>query len=229
MAYTNLFFDLDRTLWDFEANAIEAFQDIFVDYSLQRYFPGVESFVQTYEKYNEELWDQYRKGLIKKDFLRNYRFKLTLMDYGVDDDVLARKISDRYLEVAPQKSNLVPGTQEVISHLSGKYRLYILTNGFSEVQGVKMKSTGLDRHFKYMFTSDEAGYQKPNPKIFEYALKNLNAKKVESIMIGDDLEVDVLGAKHFGMDQVFFNPKKVNHREELTYEINSLKELLAIF
>lgn len=141
---------------------------------------------------------------------------------------LAKSIAQDYITISPTKKELFPYAHETLDYLQKKYNLYVITNGFNEVQFTKLKNSDLDKYFNKVFTSEDAGAQKPNPVIFEHALKETQSSKQDSIMIGDDLQVDVLGAKNVGLDQVFFNPFKQEHKEEITHEINSLKELQEI-
>lgn len=228
MKYKHIYFDLDRTLWDFERNALETFKEIYIEYELDKIFRGFNFFFDSYTKNNDRLWKQYREGNLKKSILRNKRFALTLKDFGVKDDILAEKIGDAYVSRSPSKTHLFPYVHEALSYLERKYNLYIITNGFNEVQFSKLKNCNLDQYFNKVFTSENAGANKPNRIIFEKALKDVNAKKTESIMIGDDFDVDVLGAKRFGMDQVWFNTNGFEATEAITYEIHSLKELIDI-
>ncbi|MFP4024159.1 MAG: YjjG family noncanonical pyrimidine nucleotidase [Thiohalospira sp.] len=227
--YKNIYFDLDRTLWDFDSNAKETFQDIYKKYELQKIFNTFDNFYNTYVKHNERLWKIYRDGKIRKSVLAFKRFALTLEEFGVKDEELAKKIGQDYIEISPTKRRLFPGTYETLDYLKDKYNLYIITNGFNEVQFTKLKNSKLDTYFKKVFTSENAGAQKPNAKIFEHALKTVNAKKKESVMIGDDIDSDIIGAKKFGLDQIYFNPERKVHAEDITHEIASLKELLEIF
>lgn len=227
--YIHLFFDLDRTLWDFETNARSAFQDIFKTHTLHYYFNDFDTFLKAYHKHNERLWTAYRQGKIKKKVLRTKRFYLTLKEFGVDSEDLAKKIGDEYIALSPNKTALFPDAIEVLEYLNTKYQLYIITNGFNEVQFLKMDKAGLSPYFRKVFTSENAGFQKPHPGIFAYCLNSVNAKKADSIMIGDDPEADILGAKNFGLDQVYFNPGKKHSEENPTYEIEHLKQLLEIF
>ncbi|MGC9374787.1 MAG: YjjG family noncanonical pyrimidine nucleotidase [Bacteroidales bacterium] len=226
--YKNIYFDLDRTLWDFDSNAKETFQDIYEKHELHKIFNSFDNFYNTYVKHNERLWKIYRDGKIKKSVLAFKRFALTLEEFGVKDESLAKIIGQDYIEISPTKKRLFPGTYETLGYLKNKYNLYIITNGFNEVQFTKLKNSKLDTFFKKIFTSENAGAQKPNAKIFEHALKSVNARKKESVMIGDDLDTDIIGAKKFGLDQVYFNPQRKKHSEDITHEITSLKELQNI-
>ncbi|MFN8208153.1 MAG: YjjG family noncanonical pyrimidine nucleotidase [Bacteroidales bacterium] len=225
--YRHLFFDLDRTLWDYDANSREAFRDL-----LPSYLPGKEvdpdHFFRLFNLHNEHLWGEYRRFNISKDFLRTERFKRVFEEYGIQDEKLASRMNDDYLRVAPQKKALVPDAKDVIAELSEKYELYIITNGFTEVQLIKLKESGLSPFFKKVFTSDMAGETKPSSAIFHFALTSVQARKTESLMIGDDLEVDVMGARNYGIDQVYYNPGGLVHHEAVSYEIRSLAELRNI-
>jgi putative hydrolase of the HAD superfamily len=222
--YRHLFFDLDRTLWDYDANSRDAFRDL-----LPTYLPGKDvdpdHFFQLFNIHNERLWGEYRKFNISKDFLRTERFRRVFEEYGILDEKLATSMNDDYLRVAPQKKALVPDAKDVISELSIKYQLYIITNGFTEVQLIKLSESGLSPYFKKVFTSDMTGETKPASAIFHFALSSVQARKNESLMIGDDLEVDVIGARNYGIDQVYYNPGGLVHHESVSYEIRRLAEL----
>ncbi len=226
--YEHIYFDLDRTIWDFDKNAIDTFKDIYTQYELDKIFNRFENFYNTYVKHNDKLWSDYREGKIEKSVLSYKRFWLTLNEFGIDDEELARRIAHDYITISPTKKELFPHAHETLDYLQKKYKLYVITNGFNEVQFTKLRNSNLDKYFEKVFTSEDAGAQKPNPVIFEHALAKVNADKDQSLMIGDDLQVDILGAKAFGLDQVYFNPFKKDHSEEITHEINSLKELQEI-
>ena len=227
--YKHIYIDLDRTLWDFEANAREAFREIFEMFDLSGTIPDFMEFIDTYVYYNEKLWEKYGKGRIKKELLRTERFRLTLNKFKIKDFDLVNKMSDAYMEITPQKSILVKGAVETLNYLHSKYNLYILTNGFPEVQYTKIKNCGIENFFLKIITSEEAGWHKPDKRIFQYALKCVNAGKDESIMIGDNLEIDIKGARNFGMDQVFYNVDNISHKVKVTFEIKEFIELMKIF
>ena len=227
-AYKHIFFDLDRTLWDFDSNSRAALIDVFENHNLNRYFESPEPFILAYNKHNELLWDHYRKGHIRKEHLRSLRFELTLRDVEIVNNELAIAIGEDYLQLSAGKTILFPYTHEILIYLQKKYPLYILTNGFRETQFSKMKICDLSKYFHTVFTSETIGFNKPHPKIFHWAMSSVNGKKEECLMIGDDIEVDILGARNCGMDQVFFNPNKLITRAKPTYEIESLIELKKI-
>jgi putative hydrolase of the HAD superfamily len=227
--YKHIYFDLDRTIWDFDANSKDTFSGIYEKYELGRFYKDFEHYFRVYTKNNDYLWDLYREGKIVKNVLSKLRFEQTLEEVGVKDDELAANIGKDYIGLSPTKKQLFPGSHEILSYLKEKYNLHIITNGFKEVQYIKLSNCGLDKYFDKVFISEEIGYKKPHPEIFRYAITSVNAKKTESIMIGDDYNVDVIGAKDFGIDQVFFNPhKEVQNTKNITHEISSLLELKEI-
>jgi putative hydrolase of the HAD superfamily len=224
-SYKNLYFDLDRTLWDFQSNSEQTLSDL-----IKRHVPEINSrfneFLTVYHEVNEKLWLQYRNGELAKEILRTKRFSDTLKIMGIDSISVAAQMGEDYIKESPYKTGLFPFAIETLEYLKDKgYRMFLLTNGFLEVQVVKIRESKLEPFFEKMITSEEAGYQKPHRKVFEYALKTVNSKKVESIMIGDDLDNDIFGAQRFGMDAVFFNPDRIRHQSKPTFEINGLNEL----
>lgn len=226
--YKHIFFDLDRTLWDFESNSIITLKEIFENKKIGDYHVDFDEFVKYYKKYNEHLWDLYKKGEIKKPYLREERFRGTLKHFGIESEELAEQVSQDYVYLSPRKTQLFPHSIDVISELSKNYQLHIITNGFSEVQFIKMDKSGLTPYFDQVITSEMVGVQKPNPEVFEYALKKAKASVNESVMIGDDQDSDIKGAQGVGMDTIFVN----YYNEEIiispTHHIHSLQELLNI-
>jgi len=227
--YKHIFFDLDRTLWDFEANSLSTLHEIFKNKHLQE--KGIKSFdlfLTFYKTYNHQLWDKYKLGQIEKAFLSLERFRGTLKHFNIDDEKLALDISQDYIRISPTKTKLFPNTKEVLENLSAKYKLHIITNGFNEVQFDKLKNCGLDRFFNQVITSEMVGVQKPAMQVFEYALTRAGAKITDSVMIGDDQEVDIKGAANFGMDQIYINHHKEELRCQPNWHIHSLLDLLSI-
>lgn len=228
-AYKHIFFDLDKTLWDFEKNAAEAFTEIFEKFNLKsKGVKNLEEFVNSYLKHNDELWALYRIGKIEKEYLRWRRFEVTLNDFGIDDPALALQIGNEYVTISPRKTNLFPNTITCLEYLKNRYPLHIITNGFEEVQFTKLNNSNLSQYFRHIITSEAAGSKKPDPGIFHFALKTVGAKPAECLMIGDDIETDIQGAANIGMDAVFFNPEKLPHNGGVTHEIFDLLELTQI-
>jgi putative hydrolase of the HAD superfamily len=227
--YKNLFIDLDKTLWDFDSNSLITLHELFDTYQLkEKGIKNFDCFLTYYKAYNHTLWQKYRKGEIEKEFLSVERFNGTLKNFGINDLEMAKKMASGYIRISPTKTKLYPNAIEVIEKLSKKYKLHILTNGFSEVQFVKVENSGLAPYFDTIITSEMAGFQKPKPEIFHFTLKKTGAKKENTLMIGDDLEADILGAKNVGIDQIFVNFEKRPHSEKPLHEVNSLLEILEI-
>lgn len=226
--YKHLFFDLDYTLWDFEANSEETLKELFVTYKLDRYFNGFDDFHDRYENHNLYLWSQYRKGKVDKKTLNTQRFYLPFSEAGFDDINVAKEFAGQYLSISPTKTRLFPGTLDVLDQLKPHYKMYIITNGFKEVQGKKLQNSGLSPYFNNVFISELIGVQKPHPYFFDYFVKSCNAHKNECLVIGDSLEADIEGAINAGIDQVLFNSKGLEHDKNITHEIAKLPELLQI-
>ncbi len=201
----HIFFDLDHTLWDFETNSKDAITDLYEEFKLTDIGLTLEKFLPVYFRCNEYCWDMYRKNQMKKDLLRHQRFYLTLKDFGIVDRQLSKKLGKRYVDISPTKTALMPGVAELLDYLSGKYPLHIITNGFQEVQSLKMRNSKIEQYFSKVITSEKVGKRKPEPKIFAYALKIANADAHSSVMIGDDLETDVKGAANAGLHAVWYN------------------------
>ena len=230
MIIKDIFFDLDRTLWDFEKNSQKTLLSLIDQFNLSSL--GVNNsfeFINKYKVHNERLWNLYRINKIKKSDLRTDRFLLTLKEYSIFDDKLAEDLGDMYVKESPLKKELFPFTLDVLAYLHKKYKLHIITNGFDEVQHVKLKYSNLDSFFNCVITSEKVGFKKPNRKIFEYALNCANANPEESVMIGDDLEADILGAQQAGMHVIFFNPQKKKYDIESFSEISCLSQLFDQF
>ena len=227
--YKHIFFDLDRTLWDFDASSKEAFSKIYEKFELKnRGVNSVEIFKHHYTQHNEFLWSMYREGKLEKEVLRGLRFQKTLEEFGIKDKDLADKIGDYYVDISPLLIHLFPNAIEILEYLHPKYELHIITNGFSEVQFTKLKSSGMGQYFREIITSEEAGVKKPDPLIFNYAFNRTKARVGESLMIGDDVEVDIAGARQVGMDQVLFDPAGKTSPDGATHYIKNLMELRDI-
>ena len=227
--YRHLFFDLDRTLWDFDAAAEVAFERIYEQYHLRELgIPSAHEFHMVYHPLNEKLWELYRADQITKDELNRTRFLKPLEHYGIHDIALADHLSEDYVYWSPRIVRLVPGTMELLEYLKPKYHLHLITNGFEEVQHTKLSGSGLEPFFETLTVSEEVGVKKPNPEIFRYALKKAGATPEESLMIGDELAVDIDGARAAGIDQVFFNATGQPAQGQCTFEVSSLSEIKGI-
>lgn len=235
MGYRHLFFDLDHTLWDFEANSRQTLQELYEELQLKdRGVKDFDLFHKQYLQHNDKLWDRYRNGYIKVDELRWKRMWLALLDFRIADEALSREMGARFLDLLPTRKRLFPHTLEILGYLQEKgYQLHLITNGFEKTQHGKLRSSGLEHFFREVITSEGSNSLKPHKEIFDYAFRKTGALPAESIMIGDTIDVDILGAVNAGIDQVHVN--HLNREVELvqgkrpTYTVFSLKELEKIF
>jgi putative hydrolase of the HAD superfamily len=217
--YTHIFFDLDNTLWDFKTNSKLAMQITFDRFKIGEKQVDFDTYYIIYEKHNHTLWESYRKKEVDKKQLIKRRFADTFADLkitGIDPE----EVNAFYLEEMAKQKVLYPGVIKLLEYLKSKhYQLYIITNGFKEVQNKKLKLSGLDTYFNKVFTSEEVKTPKPGREIFEYAVKSANAKKEKSLMVGDDWDVDILGALNFGIDAIFigncFNEKFLSETKSI--------------
>ncbi len=229
MAYKNLFFDLDDTLWAFSENARDSFEEMYFKYGYDAWFNSFMHFYSLYEKRNVELWEEYGKGQIGKEELNRQRFLYPLEAVGVGDSVLAQTFSDDYFSVVPTKEKLMPHAVEVLEYLAPRYNLYIISNGFRELQSAKMRSAGIDRYFRKVILSEDIGVMKPYPQVFHFALSATQSELHESLMIGDSWEADIVGASGVGMHQVYYNPKeRTGFSFSPTYQVTDLRELIEV-
>jgi len=209
MKYTHLFFDLDNTLWDFNANSYDALYIALGKMDLLGRIGTYDDYFAIYYAVNERLWDLYKDNKITKNVLRGLRFEESLEINQTPMPGIGDHLNEAYLAEMPKQLKLVPGAREVLDYLHHRYRMSIITNGFKEVQVDKLIQSGLKKYFDKVFISEEVGAQKPHKKIFEHAVKSMNAPKKKSLMIGDSWEADIIGARAFGMDQVYYCPQGV--------------------
>lgn len=223
----HVFFDLDHTLWDFEKNSALAFEKIFEELNF-----GIDSkkFMDIYNPINVAYWKLYERNEIDQETLRINRVKdaFEAIEFPITLDEI-NIISDLFIKYLTSNNHLIDGTIELLDYLKDKYTLHIITNGFSSVQEVKLQKSNLDKYFVTITDSEAAGNKKPHKTIFQHALTIANASKNESIMIGDSIEADVLGAINFGMKAVYFNPEndKISHHEIIHIQkLTQLKNIL---
>lgn len=229
MKYKHIFFDLDRTLWDFDTNSRAALTELYISFELaERGVRSAEVFIGVYETINRALWSRYRNGRMSKKHLRKTRFSKTLEHLGCLDPNLGIRLESAYLDLSPLKTAVEPNALETLEYLHKAYKLHIITNGFEEVQHIKLDKSGLGSFFKHVVTSERASARKPGKEVFEFAFALAGTHSGESLMVGDDLETDMAGAQNMEMDRAFYNPAKIEHSEELTYEISDLAELRTL-
>lgn len=230
MKYKHLFFDLDHTLWDFDANAQDALHEVYEQFQLaNRGVTAFETFYDHYKHHNEALWDRYHKGLITGEELKWKRMWRTLLDFKIADEALAKEMSAAFLTLLPTRKRLFPNTIETLNYLRDKgYEMHLITNGFEAVQWNKLRNSGLEPYFTHVVTSEASNSLKPKREIFDYALNKAGADLHHSIMLGDNLEADIQGAINVGMDNIFVNHTNCSTHLNPTYIIRDLSELRQI-
>ena len=229
--YDHIFFDLDHTLWDYVGNANETLGDLYDRFDIGGLTGKDEdAFSAQFHSVNREMWDLHDKGKINKAAIRKERFRWLFDQLGASHvgEELTREISNEFIKICPTKGKVLPYSIELLDYLLGNYRLHIITNGFSDVQHVKLRSSGMEDYFDQVIISETVGYKKPDKRIFEYALSTTGALPERSMMVGDNLETDIMGARNASLDQAYYNPEKEPHDRSITYEISSLGELKSI-
>ncbi|TAI49688.1 YjjG family noncanonical pyrimidine nucleotidase [Flagellimonas allohymeniacidonis] len=200
---SDIFFDLDHTLWDFEKNSELTFQKIL---SKNQVSVVLNDFMSVYRPINLEYWKMYRENRISKPDLRYQRLKRSFdaLHFPISDDTIL-VLADEYIEHLSSFQHLIPNAVEVLEYLSPNYRLHIITNGFQEIQEKKMRNSNIHHFFEHVIDSESVGVKKPHPRIFKFALEKAQVPAHRSLMIGDNMEADVLGARYLGFHTVHFN------------------------
>ena len=219
---SDVFFDLDHTLWDFEKNSALAFETIFKKHQID---VDLSAFLTHYVPINVKYWELYRNDKISQYELRLGRLKDTflLIDYSIEDDRIIF-LSDEYVNYLPQYNHLFDGAIAILDYLKEKYDLHIITNGFEVIQDNKLINANIKHYFKTITNSEKAGVKKPNPIIYNYAITAAKTHKDSSIMIGDCLEADVYGALNSGLDAILFNENNATVAAEIK-QVNHLLDL----
>ncbi|MFT5616857.1 MAG: putative hydrolase of the HAD superfamily [Arenicella sp.] len=227
----HIFFDLDHTLWDFDRNSTETLEEMYLEYDIG--FHGnisSELFLEAFYETNAELWGLYNQSKVDKNQIRVERFNRMFGRLGIDPTPFPKDLGDVYLKRCPTKPHLMPYAIEILEYLKNNYQLHILTNGFADTQQIKMERSGLLPYFDVIVTSESTGHKKPDSRIFDFALAEAKTTKENSVMIGDNLNADILGAKQIGLRSVFYNYSGMDcAKEEVDYEISNLKELELLF
>ncbi len=230
MKYRHLFFDLDHTLWDFDANAKDSLTELYSIFQLEtKLILPFELFYTNYLKHNAILWERYEKGFISSDDLKWKRMWRSLLDFKISDETLAKEMSAKFLEILPTKKKVFDYTFEILDYLKQKeYSIHLITNGFEKTQWSKLNNSNLAKYFTHVITSEISNSVKPKKEIFDYAVKKTKGNIEECIMIGDNPNADIQGAINAGMDTIFVNHINADCSLHPTHTIYHLKELESI-
>jgi len=223
--YKHIFFDLDHTLWDFVTNSRATLDELHSYFDLMELGISSAEFIEAYEEINFALWGQYALGNIDKAVLRVLRFQRTFNQFGVNDRKWANAFGKEYVERCPKRGTLMPGARELLDWLHGDVPMCIITNGFSEVQSIKLEHSGIKDYFDAVITSEHAGAKKPSNRIFEIALRKMKADASSGLMIGDNHTADIMGATNVGMDTVHLDVHDAHLGDHATLRVNSLEEV----
>lgn len=222
----HIFFDLDNTLWDFSKNSREALHELFVRDEIEKHInESFHNFLLVYESINNQLWHAYGLKEVNKEELRIQRFSKSFEYFSFYNFELATKWADDYLTVSPYKTNLIEGALDVLTYLHSKYELHIITNGFKEVQHIKLTESKLKPFFKHIIISEEHGFNKPQQQLFQIAERLSGANKTNSVMIGDNFQADIEGALNAGWKAIYFTQTSVKNVDC----VDSLNQLKKIF
>ncbi|GMN07599.1 YjjG family noncanonical pyrimidine nucleotidase [Croceitalea sp. MTPC5] len=223
---TDIFFDLDHTLWDFEKNSALTFQEIF---NTNQIDVPLSEFLEVYVPTNLAYWKLYREERVTKSELCYERLRKTFdtINMLVSDEQI-HLLSEAYIKCLSSFNHVFPGTFEILDYLRDNYRLHIITNGFEEVQEKKMIQSNIRHYFDVIVNSEMAGVKKPNPKIFKMALNQARVSPDKALMIGDSLEADILGAKNVGIHVIHFNSHQEPKHEicEIIDHLDEIKSFL---
>ncbi|MCF6359381.1 MAG: YjjG family noncanonical pyrimidine nucleotidase [Cyclobacteriaceae bacterium] len=224
----HLIFDLDDTLWDFQQNSHDTLLDLFDAYRIGDQGIEVARFIEVFREINNALWDRFDEGLITREVIRKERFPAVFEKLDIHLNGVAMQMQDSFMSTCSAKSTLVKGVKEVLTKFSSTYKFHILSNGFDEIQSIKIKAGGLEPYFDKVITSGRAGFRKPEPEIFDFALNEIGAHKEDCIMIGDNPFSDIEGAFKYGIDQVYYNVHKKACKITPTHIIDDMSELMKI-
>lgn len=223
---TDVFFDLDHTLWDFEKNSALTFHKIFNKHDINL---EISDFLEQYVPINLEFWKLYREEKIQKEELRYQRLRTVFdaMNYEIED-TLIHVLADSYIEYLSSFNHLLPYSIDILEYLKPHYKIHIITNGFQEIQEKKLRNAKIQGYFNLVINSEMAGVKKPNPLIFNLALKRANVRAENAMMVGDSIEADILGARAVGLHTIHYNVHKepTHQHGEIIHDLREIKSYL---
>jgi 2-haloacid dehalogenase len=224
MKHQLFLFDLDDTLLDFKAS-----EQLSFDRTMRALGLAVlpEGMFARYQAINIALWKRFETGAVAKDVLKVERFRKTFQETGLDLDPEAA--SRLYLESLSDTVVLIDGARELCATLAAIGEVGIITNGIEQLQHRRIVSAGLRDHVSFVATSEACGHAKPDRRFFEFTVKMARAfSHAETVIVGDRLDADILGANRFGIESCWFNPGGLaNDTEALpTFEVARLHDVV---
>lgn len=224
MTYQLFLFDLDDTLLDFRASEKRSFLHTMHELGLR---DSIDALFTQYQAINVDLWKRFEMGTVSKDFLKVERFRKTFALNGIAiDPELASRL---YLDSLPDTVVLIDGAKQVCETLSRIGEVGIITNGVESIQNRRIAASGLSDYISFVATSEACGHAKPDVRFFEYAANMARAfRKETTIIIGDRLDADILGANRYGIDSCWFNPDSMANTSAAipTCEVASLHDIV---
>lgn len=222
-----IFFDLDDTLFDFKKSEINALTNLFKKHKVEK----IDEYMKVYKDINKDLWEKLEKKEITREYLVNTRFEKLFNHFNIKVDGI--KFAKEYEKLLGNEGSHIQGAEELLKTLKDKnFKLYALTNGITNIQVNRLKNSSIEKFFEKVYISENIGYQKPYKEFFEYVENDIKGfEKEKSIMIGDSLSADILGANNYGIDSIWYNPKEIkNYNENIcpTYTVKNYIEILEI-
>ena len=224
--YKAVFLDWDDTIGDFRGSALRSLGQIYEIFGLGSFFSSFDKYISLYAPHNIELWEKYGRSEVTKEFLQRDRFEYPFYAKGYTQPALARETGDAFIRLTSDNYKLLPNAREVVAELAQRYPLTVITNGFVELQYKKIDANGMRQYFKHIVLSEEVGMQKPDPRIFEYALRINGISADEAVMVGDSYSSDIQGAKNAGIDQIWLT--RDSGTDTATHIIHDIRQLLEI-
>lgn len=224
MHYKAILFDLDDTLLDFSSS-----EDVALDRVYTRFFSHIDNkevFKKSYRKINHSLWAKVEEGLLSPEHVKYERFEQLL--YALKIENCVETISHYYMDSLGHAASWLPGAKESLQQLKDKVTIGIVTNGLTHVQEKRYQLCGLSQWCTCFLISEKVGLSKPDKKIFEMALQQVNAASHETLMVGDSLASDYQGALNAGLDFCWINPSSRSVNPSLPspkYIVKSVAEL----
>lgn len=228
MKYTTILLDFDDTLIDTQGFAEKCLKGVYADHNVQQYYPTFEDFIKVYSQNTHRLWELYALGEIDKQTLINGRFYKPFEDFGDASREYLDEMNRDFMSRVVHIDDHIDGAKEILEYLKPKYKIVMLSNGFSELQYDKLSNAGFAKYFDEIVLSDVVGVNKPHPDIFNYALNKMRVNREESIMIGDNYLTDIQGAMNSGIDQIWYNPENKDVEKNPTYTVARLTEIINI-